>query len=138
MALDVGDRRIGIALSDPTGLLATPFTAIDRLKSRLSDFDQILNLAKENEVQRIIVGMPISLSGEFGRQARSVQDFISKLSNLTDLPIEIVDERYSTLQAQRLLNESGSRPHRDRNQARGHLDASAAAVILQSYLDNKK
>lgn len=135
MALDVGDRRIGVALSDPTGLLATPLTAVDRLYARPSEFDEIISLAQENDVEAIIVGMPVTLAGRLGHQARQVRDFISELSDHTDLAIETVDERYSTVQAQRMLNESERRPSKDRNQDRGHLDASAAAVFLQSYLD---
>ena len=138
MALDVGDRRIGVALSDPTGLLATPLTAVDRLDARPSEFDEIISLAQENEVETIVVGMPVTLAGKLGRQARQVRDFISELSERTDLPIETVDERYSTVQAQRMLNESERRPSGDRNRDRGHLDASAAAVFLQSYLDSKR
>lgn len=135
MALDVGDRRIGVALSDPTGLLATPLTAVGRLDARPSEFDEIISLAQENDVEAIIVGMPVTLAGRLGHQARQVRDFISELSDHTDLAIETVDERYSTVQAQRMLNESERRPSKDRNQDRGHLDASAAAVFLQSYLD---
>ena len=138
MALDVGDRRIGVALSDPTGLLATPLTAVDRLDARPSEFDEIISLAQENDVEAIIVGMPVTLAGRLGYQARQVRDFISELSDRTGLPIETVDERYSTVQAQRMLNESERRPSRDRNQDRGHLDASAAAVFLQSYLDFRR
>ena len=138
MALDVGDRRIGVALSDPTGLLATPLTAVDRLDARPSEFDEIISLAQENDVEAIIVGMPVTLAGRLGYQARQVRDFISELSDRTGLPIETVDERYSTVQAQRMLNESECRPSGDRNQDRGHLDASAAAVFLQSYLDFRR
>ena len=138
MALDVGDRRIGVALSDPTGLLATPLTAVDRLDARPTEFDEIISLAQENDVEAIIVGMPVTLAGRLGYQARQVRDFISELSDRTGLPIETVDERYSTVQAQRMLNESKRRPSRDRNQDRGHLDASAAAVFLQSYLDFRR
>ena len=138
MALDVGDRRIGVALSDPTGLLATPLTAVDRLDARPSEFDEIISLAQENDVEAIIVGMPVTLAGRLGYQARQVRDFISELSDRTSLPIETVDERYSTVQAQRMLNESERRPSGDRNQDRGHLDASAAAVFLQSYLDFRR
>ena len=98
MALDVGDRRIGVALSDPTGLLATPLTAVDRLDARPSEFDEIISLAQENDVEAIIVGMPVTLAGRLGHQARQVRDFISELSDHTDLAIETVDERYSTVQ----------------------------------------
>jgi putative Holliday junction resolvase len=131
MALDVGDRRIGVALSDPTGMLATPLTAVDRVAAKPSDIDEILRIAREQGAESIIVGLPLSLSGAEGDQARSVRAFVADLSARSGLPVETIDERYSTVQAQRMLHESGSGRSRDR----GRLDASAAAVILQAYLD---
>lgn len=138
MGLDVGDRRIGVALGDPTGLLATPLTTVDRLEAQPSEFDEILRLAREHGVETIVVGIPITLSGRAGRQARLVRDFISDLSTRTDLALETIDERYSTVQAQRMLNQSERRRSADRERERGRVDASAAAVILQSYLDSKR
>ena len=134
MALDVGDRRIGVALSDPTGMLATPVTAIDRVAAKPSDIDEILRIAREQGAEAIIVGLPLSLSGAEGDQAKSVRAFISDLSARTGLPVDTVDERYSTVQARRMLHETGARRSRDR----GRVDASAAAVILQAYLDAQR
>ncbi|HAL47104.1 MAG: Holliday junction resolvase RuvX [SAR202 cluster bacterium] len=134
MALDVGDRRIGVALSDPTGLLATPHSAVDRKYAKPSDIDEIAGIARENDVEAIIVGLPRSLSGRLGDQAKLVTTFVSELSTRIDLPVSTVDERYTTVQAERMLRESGRQPSRDR----GRVDASAAAVMLQAYLDSQR
>ncbi len=128
LGLDVGDRRIGLALSDPTGFLASPFGFVERGPSDLAD---IARIAEENEVAEIVVGLPLSMSGDSGVQAGKVRGFIRELRSQTDLPIKTVDERLSTVQAQGMLRQSGRRRRGDR----GQLDAAAAAVILQAYLD---
>ena len=131
LALDVGDRRIGLALSDPTGLLASPLGAVERGPS---DVDDILRVVLDNGVTEIVVGLPLTLAGEIRQQAGKVRRFVHELRSKTDLPVTAVDERLSTVQAQRMLRESGSgRRGRDR----GRLDAAAAAVILQAYLDSR-
>ncbi len=128
LGLDVGDRRVGLALSDPTGLLASPFGVVERGPSDVAD---IVRIAEENEAVEIVVGLPLSMSGDSGAQAGKVRDFIRELRSQTDLPVKTVDERLSTVQAQGMLQRSGRRRQRDR----GQLDAAAAAVILQTYLD---
>ena len=132
IALDVGDRRIGVAMSDPTGLLASPLSTITR-KGHDTDVDEVLDLAAQNDVAEILVGMPVSLSGKKGAQAARVTAFAEELRSRTDLPVVFVDERYSTVQAERSLREQGVQPSRDR----ARVDAAAAAVILQSYLDSR-
>ena len=134
MALDVGDRRIGVALSDPTGMLATPVTYVDRLAAKPSDIDEILRIAREQGAESIIVGLPLTLAGAEGNQAKRVRSFVSDLSARAGLPVDTVDERYSTVQARRMMRESGAGRSRDR----GRIDASAAAVILQAYLDAQR
>ena len=131
LALDVGDRRIGVALSDPTGLLATPLTTISRGRS---DTQTVLGLAAEHDVTEIIVGLPLTLAGRRGEQAERVADFAEALSDRADVPVRHVDERYSSVQAERLLSQSGVSPSRNRPR----VDAVAAAVILQSYLDSRR
>ena len=132
LALDVGDRRIGLAISDPTGLLASPLGVVERRPSDLAD---VLRAAHENDAAEIVVGLPLTLSGESREQAGKVRGFVRDLRLMTDIPIRTIDERLSTVQAQRMLRESGrNRRKRDR----GRIDASAAAVILQAYLDSKK
>ena len=128
LGLDVGDRRVGLALSDPTGMLASPFGVVERGPSDLAD---IIRVAQENGVEEIVVGLPLSMSGDSGAQAGKVRAFIRELSSQTDLPIKTVDERLSTVQAQSMLQQSGRRRQRDR----GQLDAAAAAIILQTHLD---
>ena len=131
MALDVGDRRIGVALSDPTQTLSSPLSTID------CDHDKdpvrsIISLADEYGTVKIIVGLPITLAGKLGTQARSVLQFIKQLKAETNIDISTVDERYSTIEARRKLRESSTtRGHRER----GDVYAAAAAVMLQSYLD---
>ena len=131
LALDIGDKRIGVAVSDPVGLIATPLTTITR-RGDLDGIEQVLRLADEQEAGQIIAGIPLSLSGKSGPQADRVAAFVQKLTDATTLPIKTVDERYSTVEAERLLREIGVKPSRDR----ARVDAAAAAVILQSYLDS--
>ncbi|MCS7260163.1 MAG: Holliday junction resolvase RuvX [Anaerolineae bacterium] len=129
IALDVGERRIGVAVSDPSGTLATPHGIIER-RSRSQDFATIAELVRRLGAQRVIVGLPISLDGTIGPQARRVMRYAQALARALSVPIEMVDERYSTALAQALLSEAGRR-------TRAQLDAAAAAVILQEYLDHR-
>ena len=133
LALDVGDKRIGLALSDPTGLLASPLTAI-KLGKSVSARTEVLRLAAEHGVGQILVGMPLSMSGRRGPQAGRVAAFVRELSGRTDIPVTSLDERLSTVQAERLLRASGVEPSRDR----ARVDSAAAAVLLQSYLDSRR
>ena len=133
LALDVGEKRIGVALSDPTGMLATPLATITR-RGKDPDLGEVTRLAVEHEVDEIVIGMPISLSGRMGAQAHRVSRFADDLADRTNLPIRSHDERYSSVEAERLIREAGSSP--SRNKAR--IDAVAAAVILQSYLDSRR
>ncbi len=128
LGLDVGEKRIGVALAD--GLLAIPLTMIDRAGEE-ADLERVLALAEEHGVKRIVVGLPRSLDGSIGRQAERVLSFSSALSESTDVPVDTWDERLSTVSAERLLLGAGVK--RDKRRAR--RDAMAAAIILQSYLD---
>ncbi len=130
LSLDVGDRRIGAALSDPLGITATPLPAIDR--SRVPDAAAVvLDLAREHEVSEIVVGLPLTLLGEEAHQALKVREFVRHLESRTGLPVVTVDERFSTQEAERLLRSAGKR---SRSRDKGAVDSAAAAVILQSYL----
>ena len=94
----------------------------------------MLRLAAENDAEQIVVGLPLELSGRRGRQAGRVAAFARSLADRTTVPVETADERYSTVEAERRLRESGVQPSRDK----ARIDAAAAAVILQSYLDAKR
>ena len=131
LSLDVGDRRIGAALSDPLGITATPLLAIDRKRVR-DAAAAVLDLAREHEVSGIVVGFPLTLSGEAAHQAAKVKDFVRVLESRTALPVVAVDERFSTQEAERLLRSAGRRA---RSRDKGAVDSAAAAVILQTYLD---
>ena len=133
LALDIGERRIGVALSDPSGLLATPLTTIHR-RHHTADIDEVLRLVDEHDAERVVVGLPLELSGRRGTQAGRVSAFVRAMAERTQVPVETVDERYSTVQAQRQLRESGVKPSRNR----ARVDAAAAAIILQSYLDSQR
>lgn len=133
LALDVGDRRIGVAMCDPDGILASPLTTIERQADDKS-LDDILRIAEENDIAEIVVGIPYFMSGRVGPQTRITMDYVDLLAKRTDLPIRRVDERLSSVQAERMLRQSGIQPSRNK----GKIDAVAAAILLQSYLDSRK
>ena len=133
MALDVGRSRIGVALSDPDQVLALPHSTLERTSSN-QDITTLLDMAIDNHVQEIVVGLPLSLSGSIGPQAREVNYFVRDLSSVADVPITTLDERYSTVEAERLLRQTGKSPSENRSD----VDSIAATIILQTYLDSKK
>jgi putative Holliday junction resolvase len=128
LALDVGERRTGVALSDPSGWLASPLTVL-RCASRDEEMSAVVELADKHSVSRVIVGYPRSLDGTVGPQAQRVDRYVEQLRHHLAVPVITWDERLSTAQAERLVHESGRRVRRDT------IDAAAAAVILQGYLD---
>lgn len=133
LGLDVGDRRIGVALSDPEQRLARGIKVISR--TRLSrDLAAIARLVRENDVREIVVGLPLRLDGTPGAQAEKVQQFAQALARIVDVPIHFWDERLSTAEAERILRELGLRPQ----QRREHVDALAAELILQEFLDHRR
>lgn len=130
LGLDVGDRRIGLALSDSGGILASPLTIIEHT-TVTADIEAILKIAKEREVERIIVGLPRLMNGDIGPQAKKVQIFAEAMRSKTAIPLEFRDERLTTVTAVRLKQETSSKKKK-RNL---RYDAMAAAVILQDYLE---
>jgi len=132
LGLDVGDRRIGVALSDPLKILASMLTVVERTEDG-REVEDIADLVRKHGVERIIVGLPRLLDGEMGTQARKTQDFAEDLSRYVTVPVEMCDERLSTNVAEQLLREAG----RGGREIREMKDAAAAAVILQWYLDRR-
>lgn len=135
MALDVGHKRIGVALSDPGQVLASSLQVIER-KGRQRNVAAVIQLVREHGVGKIIVGYPRSLDGTVGQQAEVVERYAALLEkelrdSSLDVPVILWDERLSTVTADRLMTEAG-RKSRER---RERIDAVAAAVILQDYLD---
>jgi putative Holliday junction resolvase len=133
LGLDVGDKRIGVAISDPGEILASPLAIITREDDKKAIAD-IIKLVDQYDVERIVVGLPYSLDGSIGRQANKVMDFAERLSKHTKTSMEVWDERLSTVAVERLLREAGSKKARKR----ANQDAAAAAFILQGYLDSLK
>jgi len=130
LALDVGDRRIGVAVSDPGRVLARSLEVIER-DGTGRYLDRIMSLVEELNVGQVLVGHPILLDGTVGHQARQAEEVASALQERIEPPVLLWDERLSTVSAERMLIERGER----RAKRRQHIDAVAAAVILQSYLD---
>jgi putative Holliday junction resolvase len=130
MGLDLGERRIGLAVSYGAGMLVLPAGYLDRMRLK-RDIERILELARERQIEGFVVGLPYTLSGEVGTQAKRAQGFIRALRRRTDLPVYTVDERFTTVEAEGLLQDAGRKPSRDR----GVVDSGAAVLILQRYLD---
>ena len=130
IGLDVGEARIGVAVSDPTGALASARTVLARRPEQAA-LQALQRLAEEEEAEAIIVGLPRSLSGELHGQAALVQEFAELLRKQVAVPIHFWDERLSTVAAERELRASGAK----RDKRRAMVDAVAAAIILQGYLD---
>lgn len=130
MGLDLGQRRIGVALSDPYGMLASPLGAIE-LGDPDGGQEEVRALVLEHDVGRVIVGLPLLLDGNEGEEAQRVLAWVEQLRPLLQVPVELWDERLSSAAAERALLESGMR----RERRRQHRDAIAAALILQNYLD---
>jgi putative holliday junction resolvase len=135
LGLDIGDRRIGVALSDPLGMLASPLLVFER-KDENTDVAAILQIVKSHNAEMIIVGLPQSMDGTIGPQAEKVKVFTAKLKEQSPVPVEFRDERLSTVTAKRMLEEAGIKKSGKRKKV--EYDAVAAAVILQSYLNETR
>ena len=132
MGIDFGMARIGIALSDDTKFLASPFETYKR-KNEQDDLQHIINIIQEKKVDEIVCGIPYNMQGEEQEIAQKTREFISKLLNIYSIKVEFVDERLSSLMAEEMLKET----ERDWKKRKEKLDAVAASIILQDYLDSK-
>jgi putative Holliday junction resolvase len=131
LGLDVGNRRIGVAVSDELGLTAQPVTTLERRRNPRDDLRSLTRLARRFGVVGIVVGNPVHLSGEASPQALKTQAFAAELGELSGLPIHLWDERLTTREAHQILYEAGH----PRQQHRRMVDQVAATLILQSFLD---
>ncbi len=136
LGLDVGERRIGIAISDPDGRVAVPLRILER-QGEGTDERAIADLARAEGAEALVVGHPISMDGSIGQQARIVEAFARRLAEASGLPLELWDERLSSVQAERV--PPGTRKRLPRGARRPPpADDLAAAIILQSYLDRHR
>lgn len=133
LGLDLGRRRIGVALSDAVGMMATPLTVIAS-RGAESDVREIVGMVAEHHAERIVVGMPLSMDGSIGSEALRVQGFVELLSRTSPVPVESWDERLSTVAAEREMLAGGASP----SQRKQWRDAVAASLVLQSYLDRMR
>ena len=133
LGIDYGTRHIGLAKSDPTGLIASPLTTIE-VNDRKDAIDKISEIIKEHELAGVVVGYPLSLSGEKSSKCREVDRFIEQLRKTYNGSIYRVDERLSTAEAQRVIHAHGKRVGQDKKR----LDRLAAAIILQQFLDERR
>lgn len=131
IGLDIGERRIGVAISDPDRRLAVPLRIIER-RDEAADVRAIVELARAEHVDTLVVGHPLTLAGEVGHQAKLVHAFADRLAEASGLPVELCDERLTSVQAERPLN---AKKHTMKKSRRGPTDDLAASILLQTYLD---
>lgn len=149
LALDVGDARIGVAISDASGFLASPYTTLRVSRHEEQTWQAIQELIRETDAEGLVIGLPISLDGQIHAQGEKVQAFAQRLQPHISVPLIFWDERLSTVEAQRLLSQRGEhesgkrqrrtgqrRPQSKRRQRGQQIDALAAAVFLQDYLNS--
>lgn len=133
MAIDLGEKRIGIALSDPTRTLAKAYGVLAR-KSRREDFERYANIIAEQGVTLVVMGLPITLAGEEGQRAAWVRDYTAELQQHLDIPVVFWDESLTTKEAEASLRAQGKRGRK----LRERVDAVAAAFILESFLNAER
>lgn len=131
LALDVGKRRIGLAISDELGITAQGLPTLERTTNR-EDLAHLAQLAQDRGISLFLIGDPLHMSGDQSRQAQYIRDFAARLSEKTGVPTKFWDERLTTVQAQRVLRESGISIEK---RARA-IDKLAAVILLESYLDS--
>jgi putative holliday junction resolvase len=133
MGIDAGARRIGVALSDELGLLAAPWRTVRVARGR--ELEELAAMARERAIEIVVIGLPTSLDGTEGPQAKTVRAFAERLApHLGGLPIVFADERFTTAEAERLLLDR----RLSREERRARIDAAAAAIMLQGWLDAQR
>ena len=131
VGIDLGSKRVGVAVSDPSGVLASPHSVIQRGGSHAEDHRRIAAVVEEYEAGAVVVGHPLSLDGSRGPAARLVEAEVEELREVLDVPVELYDERFSTVTADRSMMERDMRAEARRKV----VDKVAAAVLLQGWLD---
>lgn len=136
VALDLGTRRIGVAVSDSGGIMATPYSTIERSGDPAVDRRKVAEIVAETGAGLVIVGLPLSMDGSEGPAARAALEEADTLRTVLDVPVECQDERLTSVTANRSLSQAGVTGGRRRKaRAAGAVDQAAAAILLQSWLD---
>lgn len=132
LAVDWGERRVGLAISDPSASLARPLPTL-YTRSRKETVAEIVRLIEEEEVGEVVVGLPLNMDGSKGPAAKSAEELAAHLAKRISHPVELWDERLTSVQAKRQAKELGERV----GKRKGRIDARAAEILLQSYLDSR-
>lgn len=134
LGVDLGSKRIGLAVSDRSGTIASPLSVLQRSRSRRHDLEEIARIARDEEVEMIVVGLPLMMSGGMGTAAKAAVAEAERLATVVDVPVVTHDERLTTVTAERTMRDADMRaPER-----RQRVDKVAAAIILQSWLDARR
>lgn len=136
LGIDFGERRIGLALSDPLGITAQPLPVVTRRRGKKPPYAELERVVAENEVTRIVVGLPLAPSGEDSEWTTEVRAFGKRLGERTGLPVDYVDERMTSARAERAVRSSGLR--KSERERKDRIDTAAAILILQAYLDGTR
>ena len=136
LGIDFGERRVGVAVSDPTGVIAQPLPTLQRRAGKRMAIRALEELVEEYDVRAIVVGLPLAPSGHDTHWTRTVRDAADKLHERSGLPVHLVDERFTSVRAERAIRSIGL-PKNKREQ-KGRIDAAAAVLILQSWLDTQR
>lgn len=131
LGVDPGSKRIGVAISDLSGTIASPFLVLQRSKSRQHDLHELARIAREEEAEVIVIGLPINMDGSRGKAAKAAIAEGRRLATLVDVPVEMHDERLTTVTAERSMLDAGL----NAIERRKVVDKVAAAIMLQSWLD---
>ncbi len=132
LGIDFGERRIGLALSDPTGTIASPFGTLTRRPGKRPPWVDLDRVVRENEVVGAVIGLPLALSGEDTDWTRTVREFAAEFERRSGLPTHLLDERMTSVLAEREVRSSGLR--RTQRERKDRIDETAAAIILRMFL----
>jgi putative Holliday junction resolvase len=133
LGIDPGSKRIGLAVSDRSGTIASPFMVLPRGRSRRHDDAEIARIVREEEIEVVVVGLPLNMDGSQGASAKAAIADARRLATVVDVPIELHDERRTTVTAEQSMREAGL----DAIERRQRVDKVAAAIMLQSWLDSR-
>lgn len=136
LAVDYGERRVGLALSDPLAMIASPLPTLNRRKGKRPPVAAVARIVGEHDVVQLVVGLPLGLDGEENDWSREVRAFGEKLAERTELPIAFQDERMTSVRAERAVRSLGL--PRQQREDKKRIDAAAAVLILQAYLDSRR
>ena len=135
LAIDFGERRIGLALSDPSATIAQPLPTLTRRAGKRPPVAAIVEIIQQNQVERAVIGLPLNLAGDETEWTATVREFAEKLQQRANIPVEFLDERLTSVQAERAVRSLGLK--RSEREQKERIDAAAAILLLQTFLDRQ-